>query len=115
MVGDRVPIVRAVHGEAVMAALFVNGRGQEGGDTPARGWPGADHVVLHSDGLATGIETHLYLLIGKRAGEIHRHVVFARIDQLDWLSNSLGRSHRRDNHVGLKPAPETTPEIMLVN
>ena len=114
VVGHGVPEVGAVDGEAVERALLVDRRGQELRDAPARGRPGADHVVLQADQLAVGIEPGLHLLVGERPGEIHRHVVFAGIDQLDGLADRLRRQHRGDHHVGVEPAAEAAAHEVLV-
>jgi hypothetical protein len=45
--------------------------------------------VLQADQLAIGVDASLNLLVGERPGEIHRHVVFAGIDQLDRLASRL--------------------------
>ncbi len=115
VIGDRVPIIGAVDGEAVVRALLVHGRRQERRDTPARGRPGADHVVLHGDGMAVGIEPDLDFLVGQRPGEIHLHVVFARIDQLHRLADGFRGRDRRNGHVGLQPAPEAAAQIVLMD
>ena len=115
VVGDRVPIVGTVDGKAVMAAFLVHGRDHEGGDAPLQGRPCADHVVLHGDRLAFGVEPDLDLLVSQGPGEIHLHVVFAGIDQLHRLADRLGRGDRRNHHVRLQPATEAAAEVMLMD
>ena len=76
--------------------------------------PGADDVVLQPDQLAVGVHAGLDLLVGERPGEIHRHVVFARIDQLHRLADGLRGEHRGHHHVAIETPAEAAADEVLV-
>jgi hypothetical protein len=71
--------------------------------------------VLQADELAGGVEPRLHALVGEWPGEIHREVVFARVDNLDWLADRLGSEHGRDDHVRFEAAAEASAQELLVH
>ena len=87
LVGHGVEIIRAIHGESVERALLVDRWRQELRDAPAFRRPGADDVVFHRRHRIFVIEAGADFLVGERPREIHRHVILARIDDLDGLAD----------------------------
>ena len=101
VIGNGVEEIRTVHRERIERTLLVHRRRQEVGDTPALGRPGADDIMVHRHHLAVGIEAGLDFLVGQWSREIHRHVVFARVDHLDRLADRFGGLHCRHRHVAV--------------
>src|SRR6202051_553729 len=85
VIGHGVEEVRAVHGERIERPFLVDRGRQEIRDAPALGRPGADHVMIERDQSAVAVETGLDLLERQRTREVHGHVVFAGVDDLDRL------------------------------
>ncbi|OIQ67100.1 hypothetical protein GALL_513240 [mine drainage metagenome] len=114
VVGHGVEEVCTIHRERIERALLVDRGRQEVRDAPAFGWPRADHVVVHRDQLAVAVKTGLDLLERQRTREVHGHVVFARVDDLDRLADGLGRLHRRHHHVAFETPAEAAAQPHLV-
>ncbi len=71
--------------------------------------------MVHRDQFAVAVKASLDLLERQRAREVHRHVVFARVDDLDRLADGFRRLHRRDQHVALETPAEAAAEPLLMH